>query len=68
MDNFMDYIYRDFHIMQQTYATLVSVNNKIQIQTDKYSDNITSRQYMTILAIFHLPEDVKLHLIILLKN
>ncbi|AAK81336.1 DNA-binding MarR family transcriptional regulator [Clostridium acetobutylicum] len=57
MDNFMDYIYRDFHIMQQTYATLVSVNNKIQIQTDKYSDNITSRQYMTILAIFHLPED-----------
>lgn len=45
------------HIMQQAYSSLVSVSNKIQIEGDKYCDPLTSRQYMTMLAVLHLPED-----------
>ena len=43
--------------MQQTYATLFSLGNKIQVKSDKYLENLTSRQYMAILAIMHLPEN-----------
>lgn len=48
---------RDLFLMQQTYGTLFSLINKLQIQGDKYLDGLTSRQYMTIIAILHLPED-----------
>lgn len=48
---------RELYLMQQTYATLFSLANKIQIAGDQYYDQMTSRQYMTMLAILHLPED-----------
>lgn len=48
---------RDLFFMQQAYATLFSVLNKIQIRGDEYFGNLTSRQFMTIVAILHLPED-----------
>ena len=51
MDN-----YRIF-LMQQTYATLFSLANKIQVKGDKYFDNITSRQFMAMIAIVHLQEN-----------
>ena len=49
--------YREIFLMQQTYATLFSLANKLQVQGDKYYDKLTSRQYMTMIAIAHLPED-----------
>ncbi len=44
-------------LMEQTYATLFSLTNKIQVQGDKYFENITSRQFMTMVAIIHLTHD-----------
>lgn len=48
---------RELYLMQQTYATFFSVTNKLQIQGDNYFEKLTSRQYMIMLAIAHLPED-----------
>ncbi|CQR52378.1 MarR family winged helix-turn-helix transcriptional regulator [Paenibacillus riograndensis] len=45
------------HLMKQVYSSLISVSNKLQATGDKYSAPLTSRQYMTLLAILHLPED-----------
>ncbi len=44
-------------LMQQVYATLFSLANKIQVQGDKYLEKLTSRQLMSMMAILHLPED-----------
>lgn len=52
MDN-----YRELFLMQQTYATLFSLANKLQVQGDKYFESLTSRQFMAMIAIVHLPED-----------
>lgn len=48
---------KELFYMQQVYATLFSVSNKIQTVGDKVYENLSSRQYMTILGILHLPED-----------
>ncbi|KXZ20742.1 MarR family transcriptional regulator [Bacillus nakamurai] len=48
---------KDLFFMQQAYATLFSVLNKIQIRGDEYFGSLTSRQFMTIVAILHLPGD-----------
>ncbi|PHB15349.1 MarR family transcriptional regulator [Bacillus pseudomycoides] len=48
---------RELYLMQQTYATLFSITNKLQIQGDNYFEKLTSRQYMIMMAITHLPED-----------
>jgi DNA-binding MarR family transcriptional regulator len=50
-------IYKEIFLMQQTYATLFSLANKIQVKGDKYLELLTSRQYMAMVAIAHLPED-----------
>ncbi|MHC1682642.1 MAG: MarR family winged helix-turn-helix transcriptional regulator [Clostridiaceae bacterium] len=52
MDN-----YRELFLMNQTYATLFSLANKLQVQGDKYFDKLTSRQYMAMISIAHIPED-----------
>jgi len=44
-------------LMQQVYATLFSLSNKLQIKGDKYLARLTSRQLMAMIAIVHLPED-----------
>ena len=43
-------------LMQQTYATLFSLANKLQVKGDRYFKHLTSRQFMAMLAIVHLPE------------
>lgn len=48
---------RELFYMQQVYATLFSLSNKIQIAADKALGNLSSRQYMAILGILHLPEE-----------
>ncbi|EGT4206216.1 TPA: MarR family transcriptional regulator [Clostridioides difficile] len=48
---------KELFLMNQTYATLFTLTNKIQIEGDKYFGILTSRQYMTILSILHLPEE-----------
>jgi DNA-binding MarR family transcriptional regulator len=50
-------IFRDLFLMQQTYATLFSVTNKLQVKGDQYIGELTSRQMMVMVAIVHLPED-----------
>ncbi|WP_297426541.1 MarR family transcriptional regulator [Clostridium sp.] len=45
------------HIMQQAFSSLFSVSNKLQIIGDQYCEPLTSRQYMTMLAVLHLPKD-----------
>lgn len=55
----MDYTkeIRELFFMQQAYATLMAVANKLEAQDDKYFKSLTSRQYMAILAVFHLPPE-----------
>lgn len=45
---------RELFLMQQIYATLTATTGKIETNADKYYKGLTSRQYMTILAILHL--------------
>lgn len=47
----------DLFLIQQVYGTLFSLINKLQISGDQYLDGLTSRQFMTIAALLHLPED-----------
>ena len=55
----MDYskVLTELHHMQQIYATLFTVTNKLQNMGDTYFETLTLRQYMTMLSIAHLPED-----------
>ncbi|CRK84786.1 MarR family winged helix-turn-helix transcriptional regulator [Neobacillus massiliamazoniensis] len=52
----MDVI-KELFLMQQAYATLFSLTNKVQIAGDNYFEGLTVRQYMTMLAMAHLEED-----------
>jgi DNA-binding MarR family transcriptional regulator len=52
MDN-----YRELFLMQQVYATLFSLTNKIQGKGDSYMDHLTSRQFMAMMAVAHLSEE-----------
>ncbi|WP_026885654.1 MarR family winged helix-turn-helix transcriptional regulator [Clostridium beijerinckii] len=52
MDN-----YKALFLIQQIYATLFSLTNKIQIKGDEYCEPLTSRQLMAMVAIIHLPEN-----------
>lgn len=47
----------DLFLMQQTYATMFSLTNKLQIAGDNCLNGMTIRQYMTVVAILHLAED-----------
>lgn len=49
--------YKLLHMIQQTYSSLFLVSNKIQAASDKYCEPFTARQYMTMIAILHLPAD-----------
>lgn len=42
--------------LQQIFSTIFYLSNKIQTEGDKLDDRITVRQWMTLLAILHLPE------------
>lgn len=48
------------YLMQQTYATLFAVTNKLQVLGDKSFHELTSRQFMTLLAIAHIEEEASL--------
>jgi len=48
---------RAMFLMQQTYATLFSLANKLQVKGDQHLKHLTSRQLMAMIAIGHLPED-----------
>lgn len=43
-------------LMQQVYATLFSLANKLQAKGDEYLEDLTSRQLMVMISIMHLPE------------
>jgi DNA-binding MarR family transcriptional regulator len=47
---------RAMFLMQQIYATLFSLANKLQVKGDQCLKHLTSRQLMTMIAIGHLPE------------
>ncbi|MFP3813424.1 MarR family transcriptional regulator, partial [Bacillus sp. SIMBA_005] len=44
---------KELHFMQQSYASLFSVVNKVQTRGDEYLEMLTSRQHMTLIAIAH---------------
>ena len=44
----------DLFLMQQTYSSLFAVYNKLQRISDKRFENLSTRQFMTMLAILHL--------------
>ncbi|MBB2483325.1 MarR family transcriptional regulator [Bacillus sp. APMAM] len=46
---------KELHFMQQSYASLFSVINKVQTRGDEYLKILTSRQHMALIAIAHLP-------------
>ena len=48
---------RELFLMQQAYSALVSLTNKIENHANKYFKSLTSKQYMAILAVFHLPPE-----------
>ena len=48
---------REMFLWTQTYATLFSLSNKLQIHGDRYLGTLTSRQLMTMIAILHLPKE-----------
>lgn len=48
---------KEYSLMQQIYSTIFCLANKIQIKGDSQFENITSRQFMAMLAVLHLPED-----------
>lgn len=48
---------QELHYMQQIYADMFTVTNRIQNNGDKYLRELTLRQFMTILAILHLPQE-----------
>jgi DNA-binding MarR family transcriptional regulator len=48
---------KEYSLMQQIYATLFTLANKLQIKGDNQFESLTSRQFMAILAVLHLPED-----------
>ncbi|WP_279285486.1 MarR family transcriptional regulator [Clostridium sp. C8-1-8] len=45
------------YYIQQIFATIFYLSNKIQVQGDKLDERITVRQWMVLLTILHLPED-----------
>lgn len=49
--------YKALYLIQQIYATLFSLTNKLQIKGDEFCEQITSRQFMALVAIIHLPEN-----------
>lgn len=54
-------VLEELSIMQQIYAILFSTANKIQASSDSIMSDITSRQFMALLAIAHLnPMDTSL--------
>lgn len=57
MNNEYSKNYALFYIMEQTYASLISVSNKLQMTGDQFCGELTSRQFMTLIAVLHLPED-----------
>ncbi|WCF06612.1 MarR family transcriptional regulator [Paenibacillus thiaminolyticus] len=48
--------HKELYVIQQIYGTLFALANKLQTKGDAYLSSITSRQFMVMLAILHLPE------------
>lgn len=49
-------IAKDLFFAQQSLVTLFSVTNKLQVQGDKYLQDLTIRQMLAIPAIIHAPD------------
>lgn len=47
---------RSAFLMEQSYAALFSLANKLQVKGDESLKHFTARQLMTMIAIGHLPE------------
>lgn len=45
------------YYLQQILSTIFYISNKIQSEGDKLNENLTVRQWMTLLAVMHLPKD-----------
>lgn len=45
------------YYLQQIFSTIFYISNKLQAKGDELDERLTVRQWMTLLAIMHLPED-----------
>ncbi|WP_123052653.1 MarR family transcriptional regulator [Clostridium sp. JN-1] len=45
------------YYIQQVFATIFYLSNKVQVEGDKLDERITVRQWMVLLTILHLPEN-----------
>ena len=50
-------VLQDLFLMQQVYASLFAVYNKLQTISDKRFERLSTRQFMTMLAILHLQKN-----------
>ena len=48
--------YRKLYVIQQVFASILSLSNKLQAKGDEYCKDITSSQLMTIMSILHIPD------------
>ena len=49
-------LHRKF-LMEQSYATLFSLANKVHTNSDRCFDYLTNRQLMAMIAVLHLPDN-----------
>lgn len=50
-------VLQNLFLMQQVYASLFAVYNKLQTISDKRFERLSTRQFMTMLAILHLQKN-----------
>lgn len=51
----------DLYLIQQIFATVFTLSNKLQVKGDQSLNSLTSRQLMAMIAILHLPNGKSTH-------
>ncbi|WMJ86940.1 MarR family winged helix-turn-helix transcriptional regulator [Anaerocolumna sp. MB42-C2] len=52
---------KDLYLIQQIFATIFTLSNKIQVKGDQSLNSLTTRQMMLMTAILHLPNGKATH-------
>lgn len=52
---------RDLYLIQQIFATIFTLSNKLQVTGDEAMNPLTTRQLMAMIAILHLPDEKSNH-------
>lgn len=52
---------KDLYLIQQIFATIFTLSNKLQVKGDEFLGSLTTRQLMAMMAILHLPKGNATH-------